>query len=45
MLDCKLEVLGPGPFENHLDLFFNDNGLRTVPLTVRGATTPTASSN
>jgi len=33
---CDYDVYKPGPFELKLDVFLEDNGIRTVTLTVRG---------
>jgi hypothetical protein len=36
LYECDIDVRKPGPFECPLDVHFEDGGIRTVTLTVRG---------
>jgi hypothetical protein len=35
-IECTLEVLGAGPFEDQIHVYYEDCGLREILLTVRG---------
>jgi hypothetical protein len=38
-LECTVEVIQPGSFENQLHVFVDDLGLREFVLTIRGQAT------
>lgn len=34
--ECDVHVKRPGPFDLEIHVYIDDNGVRTVPLSVRG---------
>jgi hypothetical protein len=43
--ECKLSVENPGPFEAQLNIHLEENGIRTVTITVRGVAVAPGAGN